>query len=364
MFSGVYSGRRVLVTGDSGFKGSWLVKVLQELGAEVFGFSQPMAVPNHGELLALDYNRRLGDVRDSADLQRYFAEVSPELVFHLAAQPLVRLSYRNPAETFAANIMGTVNVLEAIRGCASVKAAVMITSDKCYENLETSCRYRETDRLGGYDPYSASKGAAEIVISSYLRSFFNPEDFPGKHEVLIASARAGNVIGGGDWALDRLIPDLVRNAAAGRETLLRSPDAVRPWQHVLEVVSGYLLLGAGLWQRRRELSGSWNFGPEPDGVLNVRQVAEVMSACWPEVRWRADESKAVVHEARLLQLDISKASEYLHWHPVWNAEEALRHTAAWYREFYRNGTLKTADDWHEYVSAATAMGEVWTGQLN
>jgi CDP-glucose 4,6-dehydratase len=324
-----FEGKKVLVTGHTGFKGSWLSKVLVDSGAHVTGFAlAPSTKLSHFEQLNLEgkLEHVVGDIRDFDHLKSVFEATQPEFVFHLAAQALVRPSYHDPRETFSTNVMGSVNILEATRLTPSVRALVYITSDKAYENVEWLWGYRENDVLGGRDPYSGSKGAAEIVFSSYLRSFFDDANNLGA-----ASTRAGNVIGGGDWAVDRIIPDAIRALQAGNSLQIRNPEATRPWQHVLEPVSGYLQLALALREEPKEYSGSWNFGP-PAG--NVRSVIDVASALYAHigqgsVSILSDASK--VHEANLLQLNCDKANQLLDWNAKWTADEAVVRTAEWYR---------------------------------
>lgn len=361
MFNDVYRGKRVLVTGHTGFKGSWLCFWLRELGAELCGVAlPPEGVPNHFSLLKLDLRSVECDIRDPGALERVFAEFKPEAVFHLAAQPLVRRSYRDPTGTFASNVQGTVNVLDAVRKCDSVRAVVAISSDKCYENREQSRGYREDDPMGGYDPYSASKGCAELVISCFRRSFFNPADYGVKHHTLLASGRAGNVLGGGDWAEDRLVPDLMRAAAAGKTALLRNPAATRPWQHVLESLSGYLTLGGKLLEGGREFAAGWNFGPADAAAVTVADAAAALAREWSDIRLEASPDAGAPHEARLLRLDCSKALRELQWHGVWTPDECFRRTAAWYRDFYRAGKIDTGDDYLSYIRDAREKGLRWT----
>lgn len=356
MFGGVYSKRRCLITGNTGFKGSWLGYWLTRLGAEVCGVSLPAEELSHWNLLEKEYETHFCDIRDLEKMQQIFASFKPEVVFHLAAQPLVRLSYREPVDTFSTNLMGTVNCLECCRRTESVESAVIITTDKCYENPETGVPFKESDPLGGFDPYSGSKGAAEIAVASYRRSFFS-----GAERVVgCASARAGNVIGGGDWAADRLIPDLVRGAAAGKCAGLRNPGAVRPWQHLLEPLSGYLWLGARLLADREGFSGSWNFGPAVADTLTVGEVAQKMHAGWEKMCFRFEEEKNAPHEAALLRLDCSKAAEKLQWQGVWDAGTAIEYTVRWYREFYENNHVRTAEDLECYCRDAEKRGLPWT----
>ncbi len=331
-FGGAYQGRRVLVTGHTGFKGSWLVTWLQALGAEVTGYAlAPPTRPSCFELCGLEriVESRAGDIRDFALLWRTFREVEPEVVFHLAAQPLVRESYRSPRETFDTNVGGTVNLLECVRLQPSVRSVVVVTSDKCYQNREWDFGYREIDPLGGRDPYSASKGCAELVTAAYRSSFF--EDASAGRRVGVASARAGNVIGGGDWGVDRLIPDCVRATSQGRPVRLRSPDSVRPWQHVLEPLAGYLQLGAGLLDEPERLGGAWNFGPTEPEMPTVREVAERFLAALGRGSLEVvPPGEAGLHEARQLRLSCHKAVTRLRWRPLLTLAEALDWTAEWY----------------------------------
>ena len=357
LFGGAYEGRRVLVTGHTGFKGSWLTLWLQALGARVFGLALPAATtPNHHALLGTHIDEALIDLRDAAAVVHAVRRFEPELVFHLAAQPLVRRSYFEPAATFDVNVMGLVNLLEAVRAAPSVRVVVNATSDKCYANRHTSAGYREGDALGGHDPYSASKACAEIVSASYRASFLAAGD--GGRVVALATARAGNVIGGGDWSQDRLLPDLVRNATAGRVTALRNPDATRPWQHVLEPLAGYLLLGQRLLADPAACAQAWNFGPDADGHATVGEVARTFAAHWPAVRHEID-GASHPHEAALLHLDCTRAREQLGWRPVWDRATTLARTAHWYRAQHERGELRSADDLARYVADARAAGLAW-----
>lgn len=359
MFHDCYRGRRVLVTGHTGFKGSHLVCWLREAGAELLGVAlAPEGELNHWNLLKFDFDSQLFDIRDAERLRKTFREFRPEIVFHLAAQALVRPGYADPAATFAVNAGGTVNVLEACRRTDSVRAAVIVTSDKCYENRETRRRFREEDPVGGRDPYSASKGCAELVAACYRRSFFAPEEYR-KHGTLIAAARAGNVVGGGDWAADRLIPDLVRAAAAGRRATLRNPGAVRPWQHVWEPLAGYLALGEKLLAGETRFSGAWNFGPASTRCVNVREAAEIMARRWPKISFDCGAEAGAPYEAKTLRLDCSKAARELGWRGVWSARRALEVTADWYRAFYETGTVETARQFRLYLDAAEKAGAAW-----
>ena len=361
MFGNIYSGKRVLVTGHTGFKGSWLTLWLKKLGAEVAGYAlPPPTTPSHYELIAPDINSVNGCILDPEKLDRVFIDFSPEMVFHLAAQPLVRLSYARPKETFETNVIGTVNVLDACRRCSSVRAIVNITSDKCYENREWVWGYRENDAMGGYDPYSASKGCAELVASSYRNSFFNPSEYDRKHHTLLASCRAGNVIGGGDWAADRLIPDIMKAAAQGKTVEIRNPHAIRPWQHVLEPLSGYLQLGQKLLEGRPEFSGAWNFGPDDAEVISVHDVVESMKLAWSAGNYSVPGRPEQPHEAGLLKLDCSKAATFLKWHGVWDSAATFARTAGWYRDFYEKNAILSDKDIELYIKAAEGQHLEWT----
>jgi CDP-glucose 4,6-dehydratase len=324
-----WAGRRVLITGHTGFKGSWLTLWLHAMGARVTGFALPPPTsPSLFEAAGIGglIEHIEGDVRDLAAVQAAIERARPEVVFHLAAQPLVRLSYREPVETYATNVMGTVNLLEAVRQAGGVKAAICVTSDKCYENREWSWAYRETDPMGGHDPYSSSKGCAELVVSAWRRSFCDGEG------PALASVRAGNVIGGGDWAEDRLVPDLVRAFEAGAAPLVRSPDSVRPWQHVLEALGGYLMLAERLLAGERRLADGWNFGPSDEDARPVRWIVEQMRSAWGDaaVAPSADRGPRP-HEAGLLRLDSSRARAELGWRPVLGLGEAIEWIAEWHK---------------------------------
>lgn len=359
MFDSVYKRRRVIVTGHTGFKGSWLCQWLLHLGAEVAGYSlHRPSDPCNFDVLGLEQrlSHHTGDIRDLAGVRKTFSRFRPEIVFHLAAQAITRRSYDEPKATFDTNLGGTVNLLEAALESESVKAAVFITSDKCYENVEWDQGYRETDRLGGKDPYSASKACAEIAISSYARSFFLPR---GRH---VASTRAGNVVGGGDWAPDRIVPDCVRAWSAAKSPLIRNPSATRPWQHVLEPLSGYLWLGARLHQADAGLDGeAFNFGPIADQPVSV--LIEEMQQSWPGRSWTVDPSGAKdKHEAGLLKLNCEKALHRLGWKPTLSFPEIVRMTVAWYREYYAGGrdmARFTEDQVRGYEQLARDRGAPW-----
>ena len=325
--SGFWAGKRVFLTGHTGFKGGWLALWLTELGADVHGYAlQPPTRPSLFDVVGLERriaSSTIADVRDGSALAAAMRAARPDVVFHLAAQPLVRQSYRDPVETYATNVMGSVHLLEAVRGMECVRAVVNVTTDKCYENHERSEPYREDDAMGGHDPYSSSKGCAELVTAAYRRSFL------AARGVRVATARAGNVIGGGDWAEDRLIPDFLRAIDAGRELEIRSPNATRPWQHVLEPVSGYMLLAQRLCEGGEAFDGAWNFGPSLDDAKPVQWIVRRLCEGVPGASWRVGDSPQP-HEAHMLSLDSTRAHRLLGWRPRWSLTDALQRTLEWH----------------------------------
>lgn len=337
IFNNFYKGKRVLVTGHTGFKGSWLSIWLHELGAEVVGIGlNPYSEKDNFVLSGIGSKIKAdirADIRDGQKMKEIFDEYQPEIVFHLAAQPLVRLSYEQPVETYEANVMGTIHIMEAIRATKSVKVGVMITTDKCYDNKEQLRGYKEDDPFGGYDPYSSSKGASEVAIQSWRRSFFNPVDYGKKHTVSLASVRAGNVIGGGDWAKDRIIPDCIRALEAEKVIDIRSPKAVRPWEHVLEPLSGYMLLAKLMWENPTEYCEGWNFGPDAESISTVWDVATELLNAFGKGELKDSSDPNALHEANLLMLDITKAKTRLGWIPRMNIQQCMELVADWYKRY-------------------------------
>ena len=333
-----WQGKKVFLTGHTGFKGGWLSLWLTSMGADVTGYAlSPNTNPNFFEVAKVESSLKksyIADIRDLDKLQNAMSDAKPEIVIHMAAQPLVRYSYMNPVETYATNVMGTVHVLECIRTLDSVRAAVIVTTDKCYENKEWAWGYRENEPMGGYDPYSNSKGCAELVTSAYRQSYFSPEKYV-QHQVGIASARAGNVIGGGDWSEDRLIPDAIKAFEANQSLMIRNPLATRPWQHVLEPLSGYLVLAQALYQDGAKFDGGWNFGPRDDDARSVQEVINLLINNWgANAVWQQDKSEQP-HEAHALKLDCSKARQYLNWVPKWTLEQAVENIAQWQHAYQR-----------------------------
>lgn len=319
-----WAGKKVFLTGHTGFKGSWLCMWLSSMGAEVTGYSlEPSTSPSLFDLCnikALLKNNVIADIRDSGQLNAAMQLAQPEIVIHMAAQPLVRESYKSPVETYEVNVMGTINLLEAVRNCTSVVSVVNVTTDKCYENKEWHWGYRENEPLGGYDPYSSSKACSELVTSAYRNSFLNGQI--GGRRIAVASARAGNVIGGGDWAADRLVPDTIRSILSGQKIVIRNPHSIRPWQHVLEPLSGYLLLAENLYNQGQEYASAWNFGPSDDDAKPVEWIVQEFCRKWNGASYEVDTSSQP-HEAQYLKLDCSKANAELKWQPRWNLGQAI-----------------------------------------
>ena len=355
LFGGIYKDKVCLITGHTGFKGSWLVFWLHKMGAKVIGYAlEPHTSPSHFDLLENNYISIIGDINDAKLLNETFAKHQPDIVFHMAALALVRDSYDSPINTFQTNVIGTINVFEAARQTENVKAIVNITSDKCYENKEWIWGYRENDPMGGHDPYSASKGCSELVTASYQRSFFNTG---GK---LLASARAGNVIGGGDWAKDRLIPDIMRATSEHEEVFIRSPFATRPWQHVLEPLSGYLQLGWHLFEGKSEFAEGWNFGPSLNSNISVKEVVEEVKNHWDDIAYKINTDSSSLHEANLLMLDCSKANKIMNWEAVWDKDKTFEKTIGWYKDFYKKKILNTEENLYDFVDSAIKKGISWT----
>jgi CDP-glucose 4,6-dehydratase len=360
LFSGIYKNKTVLITGHTGFKGSWLIYWLNLMGAKVIGYSlEAPTNPNHIELLKLDIISIIGDIRDLEKLNQTFETYKPDIVFHLAAQPLVRLSYENPIETYETNVIGTLKVFEACRK-NNVKAILNITSDKAYENKEWIWGYRENDPMGGYDPYSSSKGCADILANSYRNSYFNTKEYQKTHNTLLASCRAGNVIGGGDWAKDRLITDIMLSVSQGKKVSIRNPKATRPWQHVLEPLSGYLHIGQNLLEEKVEFGEAWNFGPSDEGSITVEEVVQNVKKHWDKIDYEINFDPNQLHEANLLKLDCSKAHILLKWKDVWDSKTTFEKTVKWYKSYYENNeTILTLDDLESYIQDAKAKEIEW-----
>jgi len=337
-----WNGKRVFLTGHTGFKGGWLLLWLSSMGAKVTGYGLvPNTTPNFFEVARVSTDleqSHIADIRDLEKVQKAMADARPDIVIHMAAQPLVRYSYANPVETYATNVMGTVHVLESIRHLDCVRAAVIVTTDKCYDNKEWVWGYRESEPMGGHDPYSNSKGCAELVTSAYRQSYFSPEKF-NQHQVAIATARAGNVIGGGDWSEDRLIPDAIKAFEADKALVIRNPLATRPWQHVLEPLSGYLVLAQSLYQGGAKFDGAWNFGPRDEDARSVQEVVNLLIKDWGSAAtWTQDQSEQP-HEAHSLKLDCSKVRQYLDWVPRWNLEQAIEKITQWHQAHQQQGNM-------------------------
>ena len=333
-----WSGKRVFITGHTGFKGSWLCLWLQSLGSHVKGYSlEPPTTPALFNEASVDdeMESEIGDIRDLASVTKSMVTFNPDVLIHMAAQPLVRLSYSNPVETYSTNVMGTVHVLEAARECSNLRSIVIVTTDKCYENKEWEWGYRENESMGGYDPYSNSKGCVELVTSAYRQSFFSDANGPQ-----LASARAGNVIGGGDWAVDRLIPDAIKAFEKKQPVIVRNPQAIRPWQHVLEPISGYLILAEQLYKNTHSFAEGWNFGPKDEDARSVEWILNKMTQLWgEEASWQLD-IKSHPHEANYLKLDISKAKNKLNWQPTWGLSYTLEKIIQWQKNWLLGGKNK------------------------
>lgn len=361
LFGGIYNNKTVLITGHSGFKGTWLSYWLTKMGANVVGYSLNIpTVPNHLGFLKMNIHSVFGDIRDSSQLESVINQYEPDIVFHLAAQSLVRPSYIDPIETYETNVIGTLKVFEACRK-NNIKAIVNITSDKAYDNREQIWGYRENDRLGGYDPYSSSKGCAELLTNSYRNSYFNLEQYKKTHHTLLASCRAGNVIGGGDWAIDRLLTDIIISVSQGREIKIRNPNATRPWQHVLEPLSGYLHVGQKLLEGDKNFASEWNFGPSDNSGITVIDVVENIKKLWGKIRYKIEIGNEQPHEAILLTLDCTKAHSLLKWESVWDSSNTFEKTVRWYKSFYENNNeILTDRDLNDYINDAIAKGLAWT----
>ena len=346
LFNGTYQHRKVLITGHTGFKGSWLCLLLNKLGAEIYGYAlDPPTNPSLfveakiGDLIT----STIGDIRDYNFLLETLKNIQPEIIIHMAAQPLVMESYRNPRETYEINVMGTVNLFDAARQVGSVKAILNVTTDKCYENKEWHWGYRENEPMGGYDPYSNSKGCSELVTASFRSSFFNSKDY-SKHGVAVASARAGNVIGGGDWADDRLIPDFIRSISKGEKVKIRSPYAIRPWQHVLEPLTGYLALCEKLFTNGHAFAEAWNFGPDDKDAKNVEWITKTICDLWADGAQFEIDTNPQPHEANYLKLDCSKAKAELGWIPKWDIETTLKSIVDWNKSFIKGDDMLTVTE--------------------
>ncbi|NOT36016.1 MAG: CDP-glucose 4,6-dehydratase [Saprospiraceae bacterium] len=339
----IYKNKKVFVTGHTGFKGSWLVLALQELGCEVHGYAlNSDSIPNHYGLHTLNIHSTISDIRNSESLQKALQESQAEIVFHLAAQSLVRPSYSDPVYTYDVNVMGSLHLLNAVRSCEHVRAVLMITTDKVYDNREMDYAYNETDRLGGYDMYSSSKACCEILISSFRNSFFNHKQYGIEHQVLITSVRAGNVIGGGDWSVDRLIPDIMKATAKEQKVILRNPTAIRPWQHVLDCLGGYLLLGAHLLNKEIAIAKAWNIAPEKNEASSVEKIIQLAQNYWPKIQYEIQSVAGNVHEAQLLMLDNAEIKEKLQWRPIYTTQEAVELTVSWYQSYYEDNKVVTS----------------------
>ena len=363
LFDGVYKEKCVLITGDTGFKGSWLAYWLHKMGANVIGLSDGIPTqPNHFQLLKnkFQYQSYLGNINNTSDIDKVFSENKIDLVFHLAAQSLVRYSYNHPIETFKTNIIGTGNIIEFSGLNKQCKGIIVVSSDKCYLNREDDKPYNENDPMGGYDPYSASKACTEIITESMRSSFFNVKQHGKSHNFIVTSARAGNVIGGGDWAEDRLIPDLVKNIKLKKTTTIRNPNSTRPWQHVLEPISGYLMLGKLILQNNISVARAWNFGPENNMTLSVHEVLSIAKKNWDKLDYSFSNTENNMHESKFLRLDTNLALDELKWKPVWSINEAIEKTMNWYREYYEENRIISENQIEEYILDAKLKDLTWT----
>lgn len=360
LFNNIYRGRRVFITGHAGFKGSWLTLWLTQMGAIVKGYSlYPWTGPSHWNLLNLDIESINHDIGDYDRLLAEMQSFQPEIVFHLTAQAIVLKAYENPIETYETNVIGTLKLLEACRHTDSVRAVVVVTSDKCYDNREWPYRYRETDAVGGYDPYSSSKGCVELLTASYRNSYWPLFNYDVTHGVLIATVRAGNVIGGGDWARDRLVPNTMRSVQANKPVLVRDTRATRPWMHVLDALSGYLLVGQRLLESDANCAKPWNFGPADENSTTVMDALKIMRQYWQEIVIEID-TNPNPHEAVLLNLDCSQAILELGWRPLWKTEELFKQTARWYKNYLNDGSIISASQINDYIYDATEENLIWT----
>lgn len=360
LFNTIYKNRTVLVTGHTGFKGSWICHWLKSMGANVIGYSlEAPTNPNHINIIDPDIISIIGDINDFEKLNNTLKKYKPDIVFHLAAQALVRESYLNPIETYETNVLGTLKVFEASKQ-SKVKAIVNITSDKSYENKEWIWGYREIDPLGGHDPYSSSKACADILATSYRNSYFNNNNFKKSHNTLLATCRAGNVIGGGDWAKDRLLTDIILSIVNNKVLELRNPNAIRPWQHVLEPLCGYLLIGQKLLEENLEFAQAWNFGPNSENNISVLEVVKEIKNHWNNLEYKIISNKNNLHEANLLKLDCSKANSLLKWKSIWNSKQTFEKTALWYKNYYEENKINTYENLINYINDAKKQDLEWT----
>ncbi len=361
LFKKIYKNKTVLVTGHTGFKGSWLIFWLEKLGANVIGFSlPPEKEKNHYCLINKNIISIFGDIRNKEEIKQIIEKYKPEFIFHLAAQALVKKSYNFTVETLETNIIGTANIFEACRNKNFVKVFINVTSDKCYENKEWVWGYRENETMGGYDPYSVSKACSELITNSYRNSFFNLKEYRKTHNLLIASMRAGNVIGGGDWAEDRLIPDIVKSIINNKPVIIRNPNSTRPWQHVLEPLSAYLLLGQKLYEKEINFSQAWNVGDLNNSVVSVKDLLKILKKSWQELKFEIQEKNISQHEAKLLNLDCSKIYYKLAWFKIWDTETTIEKTINWYKSYFKNKEIETEKNLNAYVNSAKKLNAIWT----